>query len=167
MPTDFTKEMCEKAMIATVERVFSTIMEAKVALGSGDWKAGPDAMTAVIDFKGDWRGAIALQCSTSEARHLAVMFLGKDEIDGPEEDSRDVMGELLNIIAGNLKPVLPRGAQATLPTVVSGPFTPFSREEAPFVIQTPFSVNKDMFWLTFTKQPGNSQAPAAETAENL
>jgi len=154
-------------MLKTVERVFSTIMEAKVAPGTGDCKAGPDTMTAIIDFKGDWRGAILLQCSTSEARHLAVMFLGKDAIDGVDEDSRDVMGELLNIIAGNLKTVLPRGAQATLPTVVSGPYTPFSREEAPFVIQAPFSVNKDMFWLTFAKQPGAPQASGAEGAENL
>ncbi len=161
MPTEFTTEACREAMIRTVERVFSTIMEAKVALASGDWKAGPDAMTAVIDFKGDWRGAILLQCSTSEARHLAVMFLGKDEIDGADEDSRDVMGELLNIIAGNLKPILPKGAQATLPQVVSGPYAPFSRDDAPFVIQTPFSVNKDMFWLTFAKQPGGGAAPSA------
>jgi chemotaxis protein CheX len=37
-----------------------------------------------------------------------------------DDDVRDVMGELANMVAGNLKCLLPRGTGLSLPSVVEG-----------------------------------------------
>jgi CheY-specific phosphatase CheX len=38
----------------------------------------------------------------------------------PAEDARDSLGELCNILAGNLKPILPHGVGISTPSVVRG-----------------------------------------------
>jgi chemotaxis protein CheX len=37
-----------------------------------------------------------------------------------EDDVRDVLGELANMVAGNLKSLLPKGVDLSIPTVVEG-----------------------------------------------
>jgi chemotaxis protein CheX len=37
-----------------------------------------------------------------------------------DDDVRDVMGELANMVAGNLKSLLPRGVDLSMPSVVEG-----------------------------------------------
>ena len=55
------------------------------------------------------------------ARFLAREPSGDDVVDDlVDDDVRDVLGELANMIGGNLKSVLSRGIQLSMPSVVDG-----------------------------------------------
>ena len=77
-------------------------------------------MTAVIHISGDYRGGLRLECSRALVRRAgSLMFnLPADQIG--EEDERDVVGELTNVIAGNIKALIPGSNLISLPTIIEG-----------------------------------------------
>ena len=52
------------------------------------------------------------------AQRAAAAFLAMDEDEVAEDDVVDVMGELANIVGGNVKSMLPSGCFVSLPHVV-------------------------------------------------
>jgi chemotaxis protein CheX len=78
------------------------------------------AIVACIQITGAWNGTVALHCPTPLARQVAAaMFSVKpDEITGVE--MQDSLGELVNMLGGNLKALLPEPCQLSLPAVIEG-----------------------------------------------
>jgi chemotaxis protein CheX len=76
--------------------------------------------SATVHISGSWNGSVILSCSTTLARRAAAsMFeIGEDDLDDGEV--ADAFGELVNIIGGNLKCLLPEPSQLSLPTVSLG-----------------------------------------------
>lgn len=74
-----------------------------------------------VSINGSWTGHVVYASSMEAARRAAGAFLamGPDEVS--EEDLSDVLGELANIIGGNVKAMLPPGALLSLPQVVLAP----------------------------------------------
>ena len=154
MDTDFTTDVCREAMIRIVENVFHNMLGADVAPGNSIWVEDSDDLRAFIDFVGAYRAELSLQCSSVEAKRLARLFMGT-EGDDNDGESRDAMGELLNIIAGNLKPMLPKGTQTTLPSVVTGSDRGDPISETLYV-KTPFSLDDGAFCLTFAQDDAHA-----------
>jgi chemotaxis protein CheX len=77
-------------------------------------------MTAAIHISGDYHGGIRLECSRAIVRSAAsVMFdLPADQL--VDDDERDVIGELANVVAGNIKALIPGTNSISLPTIVEG-----------------------------------------------
>lgn len=76
--------------------------------------------SATVHISGSWNGSVILSCSAALARRAAAaMFeVGVDDLD--DEEVADALGELVNIIGGNLKCLLPEPSQLSLPTVSFG-----------------------------------------------
>jgi len=75
--------------------------------------------TATVYLSGEWQGALLLECAREQAIDWAARYLqlvGEVELD----DARDCLGEIANVLAGNLKPLLPPGVALSLPSVVQG-----------------------------------------------
>lgn len=136
---------CRAEMIRIVEHLFHTMLDRQVAVVAHSLRLADDALTAVISFSGAWHGALCLQCSERQAKLFAQLFMGDDSGERDEE-RRDVMAELANIIAGNLKVILPHGAQSSLPAVFTGNALP-PESAAPIVVQTAFELDKQIFSL--------------------
>lgn len=81
---------------------------------------GENVVTALVSFGGSWKGALALECGDRQAVLFAQRFLQMDDITEVNGDVCDSMGELANIVAGNLKSVLPSGLGLGTPSVVQG-----------------------------------------------
>jgi chemotaxis protein CheX len=81
----------------------------------------PSEVHSSVSITGSWNGVVVYASSTAAARKAAAAFLamGEDEI-GPE-DLSDVLGELANIVGGNIKAMLPPGSLLSLPQVVLAP----------------------------------------------
>jgi chemotaxis protein CheX len=77
-------------------------------------------MTAAIHISGDYHGGIRLECSRTIVRSAAsIMFdLPADQL--VDDDERDVIGELANVVAGNIKALIPGTNSISLPTIVEG-----------------------------------------------
>lgn len=75
-------------------------------------------MTAEVRVTGAWSGVIGVEAAPMIARRSAEAMFGLER--EPEaEELRDALGELVNMIGGNLKAVLPGPSQLSLPKVVT------------------------------------------------
>jgi len=78
-------------------------------------------ISSVIGFSGAVRGAVIISMRSELAMKLTDTMVGPPhtEIDA---DVTDVIGEIVNIIAGNIKPKVPKGDKIviSIPTVIKG-----------------------------------------------
>jgi chemotaxis protein CheX len=91
-----------------------------------EWAPGPlveqEVMRASVEIHGEWDGAVTLEMSPAAARNAARTMLTLDEVD--HEDVLDALGELVNMIGGNIKSLLPSGSTLGLPMVSVTPVPP-------------------------------------------
>jgi chemotaxis protein CheX len=80
---------------------------------------GGATLTALVAFGGKWHGAFALECDQPSALKFARRFLQCDDLEDPNE-VRDAIGELANVIAGNVKQILPPGTTLATPSMIEG-----------------------------------------------
>ncbi len=81
----------------------------------------PSEVHSSVSITGSWCGHVVYASSTAAARRAAAAFLAMDIEQVSEEDLSDTLGELANIVGGNVKAMLPPGAQLSLPQVVLAP----------------------------------------------
>ena len=79
-----------------------------------------DSIAACAQITGDWRLAVVLNCSIAAARQAASAMFATPEADEKTEDIQDVMCELIEIIAGNIKGLLSGSCHLSLPNLVKG-----------------------------------------------
>ena len=81
-----------------------------------------DPVSSWVDIVGPWNGAVVLTVARSTAEELARCLLKEHAppvLD--DEDVEDAMGELANVVGGNVKAVLPGPSVLGLPEVGSAP----------------------------------------------
>ena len=74
-------------------------------------------VTASVSVTGAWRGHVLVSCSDQAAKNVAAALLGIEFEEVAEEDVADALGELANIIGGNVKSLLPEPCALSLPHV--------------------------------------------------
>ncbi len=115
----------EDALMAATREVFETMIFMDVHAASEPNKTVEgDTLLGSITFKGSVDGCLSFCCGTNCAETIAANMLG---MDGPEEISEeetcDAIGEVVNMIMGNMKSHLRDSlgeVQVSIPTVVSG-----------------------------------------------
>ena len=103
-----------------VENVFQTMMGLEVERCDAPWPPPGPILTASVSLTGSWKGAVLVEYPLAEALFFTSRLIS---IPIPEEltdDVRDAVGELGNMIGGNLKSILPGGVELSLPSVVWG-----------------------------------------------
>jgi len=128
--------------------VFSTMLGLEFqtrAQGPPD-AASPHNLTASVQLDGNWRGTVVLHCQEAQAREFAARFLGMPPPESVDDDVRDVLGELANMIAGNLKCTLQPGIHLSIPEVVDGPIDPPSKSGT-VICELGFNTEDGPFWL--------------------
>ena len=78
---------------------------------------------STVSITGSWHGHLVYASSRNAARKAAAAFLAMEPDEVAQEDISDVLGELANIVGGNVKAMLPAGCFLSLPTVVLAPDT--------------------------------------------
>jgi chemotaxis protein CheX len=113
--TDF-----EPVVNQIVEHVFQTMLGLEVHVVDAPFPPSGDLITAAISLAGSWKGAVLVECGLPEAFLFTSKMIGIDPPTSLNDDVRDALGELANMVGGNLKSVLPGGVGLSLPTVVWG-----------------------------------------------
>lgn len=78
------------------------------------------SLTGCVQLAGAWEGSVFLYCTAVLAGEVAATMFGTTREQLRNGDTEDALGELTNMVAGNLKIVLPRPCQLSLPAVVEG-----------------------------------------------
>ena len=121
MPTDSIIEIQMGELAQIVEYVFRTMVSLEVGESTEPWSPDGERLTATIHLAGEWKGALALECGRRQACAFAARFLSVNPPEVVDDVVRDVLGELSNMIGGNLKCVLAGGLKLSMPSVVDGP----------------------------------------------
>jgi chemotaxis protein CheX len=104
-----------------VESIWDAVLGLGVRPG-GTEMPGPrsDYLTGCVQITGAWEGAVTLDCPTALARQAAGILFGEQPAETTTEQVHDVVGELTNMIGGNLKALLPSPCYLCLPAVADG-----------------------------------------------
>ena len=120
MSTETTIRILPGELAQIVESVFETMMNLEVGPSEAPWFPSTDRVTSTVHLAGDWNGAVLLECDRKQACRFTGRFLSMDPPETVDDMVRDVMGELANMIGGNLKCVLTQGIRLSMPSVVDG-----------------------------------------------
>ena len=115
----------KELVINAVNNVFDMMLDMKVEISDADSQEIVDGnkIVGAVSFAGDLMGSVSIHVSDTFARIMAAAMLGMEveEIEG--EEINDVIGELSNMIGGDLKSRfcdLGFPCQLSIPSVTSG-----------------------------------------------
>ncbi|MZR61398.1 chemotaxis protein CheX [Alcanivorax sp. DP30] len=103
-----------------IARIGSTVMNdfLKIPVQNGSSPAGSLPRGAAITISGGWKGSITISSSDELSRRIAAAMFRKDDDSVDTRDITDALTELTNIIAGNIKAILPGPSQLSLPVAL-------------------------------------------------
>ena len=111
----------ESQIRSIVRSVWSTQLGLEIQDVEGPIQSSPSqTMTAAIHISGDFHGGIRLECSRAIVRRAASIMFDLPAEQLADDDDRDVIGELANVIACNIKALMPGSNSISLPTIVEG-----------------------------------------------
>jgi chemotaxis protein CheX len=106
-------------------------------------------LSAMIGLGGGIRGVLAVHCPAAVAKAITSTFLGM-EVNELDEDVKDAIGEIANMVAGNLKVSFAEEGvhiELAIPTSVVGEsFNVCGAARAQRVI-VPLKMSGDPFWI--------------------
>lgn len=103
-----------------VQSIFSTMLDMEVVRAEGAASPDDNSLLAAIQIAGAWTGSVVLHLSDELATESTATMLQMLRSDVTDLDRRDVAAELVNMIGGNLKSLLPGPSFLSLPTIVVG-----------------------------------------------
>jgi hypothetical protein len=114
-----------------VIRVWRRLMDETLTSATANTGVSGCTIVASISVSEGWRGTIFLCCARRTADRLAAALHDRapEQIDAV--DRGDAVGELLNVVAGNLRYALPSGSRFDLPLTVERQPADAPRAEPP------------------------------------
>jgi chemotaxis protein CheX len=101
-----------------VEEVWSTFLGYEDPLLPGMPGVLDAGWSAAVTVSGAWEGVVSVELPGGMAEEVTRRMLGVDET--PDEDVADAVGELVNMIGGNVKSLMPGPSALSLPVVAAG-----------------------------------------------
>lgn len=81
-----------------------------------------EQVSAWVDIIGPWNGAVVVTCAPATAEALTEsVLMTRPPVVVEQEDVEDALGELANVLGGNIKSVLPGESRLGLPQIGSAP----------------------------------------------
>jgi len=110
---------CEAEISQFVTDIWSTFLSMKVSPTDKSFKpTGKDnTLAGCVQITGEWQGTVTLYTSREVGKKVAATMYGLDETEVDNQQIQDVIGEITNIIAGNIKSLLPAPSSISLPSV--------------------------------------------------
>jgi chemotaxis protein CheX len=99
--------------------IWATLFDLPLETGGGRELGSESSVTSCVQIDGEWHGALVLKCPMPLALTLTAQMFQAEST--PElDDVRDALGELANMLGGNVKALLPAPSQISLPAVAVG-----------------------------------------------
>ena len=119
-----TEEPAVHDVYAVIEEVWSTFLGDGAPIFPGAHPVPADAWYAAITVTGEWEAMMLIAMPKALADRIATTMLGLPAEDPVAlEDVTDALGELVNIVGGNVKSLMPGPSTLSLPLVAQGAVT--------------------------------------------
>ena len=77
-------------------------------------------ITGVVSISGGWQGTVVLECALAHAVRAAEAMFAADPGTLSGDEVSDALGELTNMVGGNIKSLLPAPSALSIPSVAEG-----------------------------------------------
>jgi chemotaxis protein CheX len=146
--TEVDVEIKRGELAQIVISVFDSMLNLEAVESPVPWFPNPERLTAAVHLAGAWSGAVLVECDRGQACRFASRYLSIEEPGAVDDVVRDFLGELANMVGGNLKCILIPGIQLSMPSVVDG--SDYSMRICKAVIRERLSFNctEGPFWVT-------------------
>lgn len=114
-----TSTLTNETIGEMTQEIWSALLADQGLLLPGDMGEGD--LSATVSITGAWNGTACLACSEPAARRAASVMFDMTDDELSEEEIHDAIGELINVVGGNIKGILPGPTELSLPTVHQGP----------------------------------------------
>ena len=139
-------------IVAGVKDVFSTML--MIDLENEEILEGQQCtiesnLTSMLGLGGGIRGMLAIHCPAAVAKGITGGFLGI-EVETLDEDVKDAIGEIANMVAGNLKVSLAKqgiDVELAIPTSIVGDSFAISGIGDSNRVVVVFKMGEDTFWV--------------------
>jgi chemotaxis protein CheX len=145
-PTPF--DPCQ--IIQLVETIWNVVLDCEVRSIStpANFGSSTKIMTGMIELNGAWEGVVAIECPTELVGQAAALMFETDLGLVTQDQLEDCLRELTNIVAGNLKALLPPPTYLGLPTVSTSSAGTRSLQDANSLAQIAFETSGFAFVVT-------------------
>lgn len=111
--TDLTRDIEQ-----VVSSVFGNMLGLSTNSGGCEDERRPlRELSSLVTFTGAWQGMVSIGCNLLQARRFAERFLSLSPGAVDDRIALDVLGELTNMVAGNLKPLFASDLRVSMATV--------------------------------------------------
>jgi chemotaxis protein CheX len=111
----------DEQIVGITQDVWSSFTGRPVDAGPGDAALdGSDVTVGRVAVTGGWRGWVLLACPTRLARTAAAAMFDRPAETLTDDEVADALGELTNMIGGNVKSLLPGPSRLSMPAVTVG-----------------------------------------------
>ncbi|MGZ6737692.1 MAG: chemotaxis protein CheX [Mycobacteriales bacterium] len=117
------EQVVDGEQIAEITRdVWDSFLSMELAVAGGDPLAPlpGSSVTGCVHVSGEWNGTIFLQASAEHAVAAAEAMFAADPGSLSPGEVSDALGELTNMVGGNIKSLLPGPSRLSIPTVAEG-----------------------------------------------
>ena len=106
----------------SVEDLWSTVLGLPIRPDPASilFDSTPGLLTGCIEISGAWQGAVTLDCGSTLARSAAAIMFGIEPGETSHDQVHDALGELTNILGGQVKSLLPEPCRLSLPAIAEG-----------------------------------------------
>ncbi len=144
-------EINDKLIESTIEIFTGMVMMEISVLGEPLTELGPlkKSITGMVGLAGTRKGVLAVHFPRQVALDVTSNFLGL-EVSEVNEDVQDAIGEIANMLGGNLKTILSdrgRDIQLSLPSTISGDEYSFSSQAEVDQVILPFQAPSGVFYV--------------------
>ena len=111
---------------AIVDQVWSSFLDASepllpLSVPAGQPFAAHEAWSAAVAVSGGWDATVTVELAAAVALALTTTMLGLDTAEEIQDgDVADAVGELVNMVGGNIKSLMPGPSVLSLPAVAAG-----------------------------------------------
>ena len=116
------------------QKVCDSVLAMRPLLLAGTPVPAVSEVAACVRITGGWHGAVVLSCGRDLAVAITEAMFAMDPGTTSAEELDDAMGEMANMIGGNIKGLLPGPSQLSLPTVVEGADAMAALADAPVAV---------------------------------
>jgi chemotaxis protein CheX len=125
----------DKLLVQLVSSVWESMLELPILSREEQEDLDNDprfrpALIGIVRITGAWEGAVAMSCRASFAAECGAMMFRKNPAELDPSEVTDAWGELVNMVGGNLKAMLPPVSQVSLPDVREHPTFSYREPES-------------------------------------
>ncbi|MDH3257366.1 MAG: chemotaxis protein CheX [Nitrospinota bacterium] len=110
---------CQTEISQFVTDIWSTFLSKKVSTTDKPFepKGKDNTLAGCVQITGKWQGTVTLYAPREIGKKVAATIYGLKETEVDNQQVQDVIGEITNILAGNIKSLFPAPCSLSLPSV--------------------------------------------------